>query len=190
MPDQITSEDLFARAAELNGSFKSAVADVQGQVWTEEWQVADYGDMPTDCGADDTFRFSMSRHLPAVSGEGWRFPADPAVMRDELAQWMEANGYRDVTGLSYTGDVDTLTLTARNVDAGIAEITVQYHPGEVQDGIDVSAKSVCADGDVDDLAEVIFPGIYEDAFLEWTYPETERPDDTPIFGFTEDGQPR
>jgi hypothetical protein len=60
----------------------------------------------------------------------------------------------------------------------------------VQDGISLSAASVCEAGDVDALAEAIYPGLYEDSSREWPLPETERPDATPIFGFTDDGQPR
>ena len=186
MPDE-TTEDLFARAQEANATFKSSVADVQKELWTDEWRVVLYGDMPSRCGSDE-FQFHMDRRVP-VEG-GWRFPADPATMRDDLAEWMESQGYSDITGLSYTDGIDTLTLSARNVDAGIDEIIVQFHPGEVQDGIDISATSVCWPGDVDAVAEAIYPGLYEDASREWPLPRTERPDAEPVFGFTEDGEPR
>lgn len=187
MPTDTSSPAVFESAKEANTAFKAAVADVQRELWTEEWRVGVYGDMPSACGAD-RYRFELSRDLPVE--DGWRFPADPATMREDLASWMESNGYTDVTGLSYEGDVDTLTLTARNVDAGIDELTVQFHPGEVQDGISLSATSVCEPGDVDALSEEIYPGLYEDSSREWPLPETERPDATPVFGFTADGEPR
>lgn len=187
MPTSTSDDELFTRAQAVNAAFKSSVAEVQRELWVDEWRVGAYGDMPAACGSDE-FRFEMSRDLPVA--DGWRFPSEPGAMRDDLAGWMESNGYTDITGLSYTDDVDTLTLTARNVDAGIDEITVQFHPGEVQDGISLSAASVCEAGDVDALAEAIYPGLYEDSSREWPLPETERPDATPIFGFTEDGQPR
>lgn len=189
MPDETTDEELFTRAAELNASFRAAVADVQRQLWTEEWGVFEYGDAPSDCG-DDRFRFDMGRYAPAAA-QPWRFAKDPATMREELARWMEEHGYTDIEGLDYDAGVDTLTLTARNVDAGIDEISVQFHPGESHDGIEVRAKSVCRDGDHHAVINVVFPGVLEEPFRDWpARPEAEAPDDEPIFGTTEDGNPR
>jgi hypothetical protein len=182
-----TDEEVFDSAREVNSTFKETVAGVQEQLWSEEWRVeGGYGDFPDEC--PDGYSFRMTRYLPVA--EGWRFGAEPARLRDDLAAWMEDNGFTDVTGLSYTDDVDTLTLTARNTAGLVDEITVQFHPGEVQDGISLSATSTCTRGDARRLVELTRPGFYSDAFSQWPTPATERPDATPVFGFTEDGQPR
>lgn len=190
MPGETTaSGSLFDSARTTNLAFKSEVSAVQEQLWADDWEVVQYGDTPEACG-DDSYSFSLRRDLPLPDATGWRLPEEPSAMRDRLARWLEDAGYSDVTGLSYTDGVDELTLTARNENAGIAELTIQFHPGDVQDGISLTATGTCHPGSARDLTAELFPGFYENSSLEWPPPATERPDATPIFGYDEDGNPR
>ena len=115
----------------------------------------------------------LSTACPPFGGQGFSAPLS-ALFHDARRPRGVAgsNDYTDVAGLSYEGGVDTLTLTARYAEAGIDEVTVKFFPGEVQDGISLST-SVFEPGDVDELSEAIYPGLYDGSFREWPRPELE-----------------
>lgn len=179
-----SNDALYESAREVNITFKEAVGAVQAQIDDGEWDSSHYGDVPVDC--DDGYGFDMSR----VTRPDWRLSDDAETTARELGEWLGTNGWSDVQLKTFPGEIGNVIVQARNVDAHVARLDVDIHPGTAGDSVTVRATSTCQDGDPDDLMAVLTPGWPTDAVDHEPRPETERPDATPIFGFTEDGQPR
>lgn len=183
--EQMPSDDeLYANAREVNLAFKSAVGAVQAQIVDDEWRVGEYGDAPVDC--DGGYGFEMSRLVP----EDWRLTTDAETAARDLGEWLGTNGWTDVQVKTYSGDIGDVVVQARNDDAHVARLDVDIKAGTVADSVIVRAASTCQDGDPDQLMDILYPGGTSDPVETEPLPETERPDATPIFGFTEDGEPR
>lgn len=178
--NSVSDEELYERAREQNVAFKEAVASVQELVHTGEWKVYTYGATPTGC--DGGYRFEMSRALPLPA-----LPpdTDARALADEIAAEMDADGWSDVVVHTYSEGIDHVIVQASH--EYVERIDVDINPGKVATGVLIRAESACFEGDLDALRPILNPqwprGYHE-------YPTLETPDATPVFGFTEDGQPR
>lgn len=177
-------DDLFERAREANATFKAAVSAVQAEISDDAWGVVQYGDVPRECG--DGYAFRVQRTTP----DGWRLSADAHTSAQSLGEWLGTHGWSDVQVRTYEGDVDNVVLQARKPDSGVDRLDVDFNPGTASDSVIVRADSTCQDGDPNELMAQLYPGWPTDANAGGELPETERPDATPIFGFTKDGSPR
>lgn len=176
----VSDEELYERAREQNAAFKEAVASVQELVHTGEWEVYTYGATPTAC--DGGYKFEMSRALPPPA-----LPpdTDARARADEIAAAMDADGWSDVVVRTYSEGIGHVIVQASH--EYVERIDVDINPGEAATGVLIRAESACFEGDLDALRPILNPqwprGDHE-------YPTRETPDATPVFGFTEDGQPR
>lgn len=181
----VNPDGLLDAAREVNTSFKAAVGGVQAQLLDDAWEVGEYGDIPSSCGSDG-YLFRMDRTTP----KDWRIGAEPLDAANALGEWMGGHGWTDVAVRTFEGDVDDVALKARNEAAHVGEITVDFQPGDLMDFVTVRAESTCEPGDPLALTAALVPGWPSSPPSGIARPAAERPDATPIFGFTEDGQPR
>ncbi|MFJ2367750.1 hypothetical protein [Microbacterium sp. NPDC087665] len=182
----MTGEELFDRAREVNFTYKAAVADVQLQLFDGEWTLEGYGDSSDQCG-DDGYMFRLGRSTPFE----WRFEGTPAEAGERIAAWLDENGWSDIKTRTYSGDVDSVLVEAEKPESHVALLTIDFNPGERSDMITINADSTCEPGDWLDLIDSVMPGIStgEDAPIQDDR-TTERPTDTPSFGYNDDGTPR
>lgn len=184
---QMTDEEQYDSAREVNFAFKDAVAQLQLQVFDGEWDVTgNYGQEPDGCGgAEDTdsYRFWMGRFTP----QGWRLDRAPAELADEVAAWMEDDGWTDVKLRTYSGDITNVVVEAKKPDAHVGLVVVDIKPGESFDTVSVRADSTCEPGNWMVIGEQMDgPAPKTDT----TLPATEHPTDPPAFGRTDEGEPR
>ncbi len=157
--------------------FVSAVADVQAVIHDDAWTTTDYGDAPESCTLT-SYQFSMRRDAPSVDVATWRIPGGPVAMSEQVVEHLGASGWKDVrAGASGAA----MSVTAAKPDAGVRSITVLLHPGEVTDTVDVTAESVCFDGDAERINDELFGGSIE--IDRSRYPASEKPGDPPQFGY-------
>ena len=183
--DEVPNEALFAEAKTVNHTFKAAVADVQLRVLDDSWIVNSYGDLPSDCNNDAGYTFYLDRTTP----DGWRIGGPAIDAAKDLGAWMGTNGWADVALRTYSEGIESVVITASNPDAFVEEIVIDITPGELMDTAVVTADSTCEPGSQNQLIEALIPGFPLHEIGKTQRPETEHPNDTPIFGFNEDGTP-
>lgn len=183
--DNVTAnDDVYDSARELNLAFKGAVAEVQGRISDGDWRIGEYGDVPVECG--DGYGFSMSRQVPV----DYRITNDAESAATDLGEWLGSNGWVDISRRTYGEGIGNVLLEARNPDANVALLTVDFQKGEAADAASIRADSTCAEGNPNDLMRELYPGFPTDTVEIDPLPTEEPPDATPVFGFTEDGSPR
>lgn len=177
--DTSASEADFAEARAANLAYKSAVADVQRQIYTGEWRVGEYGDIPEVC-ADDGHQFFLRRKLPS---EFSFHDQGPRAMQ-ELRSWMVDNGWQLEPAPSYGPGIDNIVIVAKKPEAGVARLDVDLFPGFAAeltaDVLELRAASTCEPGDAAALLEQLrgpLRAVPEDTGI----PDLERPDATPLF---------
>lgn len=182
---QMTDDDTFEQAWQLNSTFKAAVADVQVQILDAPWQVDLYGSGPESCeGKPDHHRYQMVRTTPA----DWRIGADPLTAAKGIAAWLEDNGWEQVHIRTYTDSVDDVLIEARNTEANVDLLTVDYSPGEAFDGVDITAWSTCAPGRGYDIWRMQMPlGDPHSAVERAELPTVESPAAPQSFGWDDTG---
>ena len=181
----MTEEELFEQAREVNFAYKAPVADVQVSVFDGEWQIWDYGDAPKKCGGDQ-YKYAMTRTTP----EGWRLDSTPLELAEEIAAWLDENGWSDIKTRGYSGEIADVVVEAEYPEKYVDLLVVDISPGKVFDSVTVSATSTCQPGDAHDVFELV----YADGDLEGSpveqFPELEHPQAEMSFGYTEDGKRR
>lgn len=179
------NDALYDDARGFNTAFKESVAEVQARVLDTEWKVSEYGNVPVDCA--EGYGFRMTRTTP--SPEGWRLPAGIDQTAREIGEWLGTNGWSDVQLKTFEEGLGHVIVQARNEEAGVDRLDVDLATGDVADAVIVRADSTCHDGDPNTLMEELYPG-WPTEQVDGELPTTERPDATPVFGFTAEGQPR
>lgn len=181
----VDPQDLYDEAKAVNTTFKEAVGAVQLQVFDGEWTVEQYGDIPRGCGSEG-YEFRLGRATP----DGWRLAAEPLDAAKSLGAWMDGEGWEDVSVKTFDGEIEDVTLVAARTEAHVSEIVVDFTPGELFDNVTVRATSTCEPGSWADLLQELVPGAPSEPPPGISRPSAERPDATPLFGFTADGTPR
>jgi hypothetical protein len=185
--DPMTDEELFEQAREVNFAYKEAVAGVQLEILNADWQISAYGDAPWACPGDPSaYEFDLTRRTP----EGWRLGSTPLELAEEIAAWLDENGWTDIKTRGYSGEIADVVVEAEYPEKHVDLLIVDISPGEVFDSVTVSATSTCQSGDAHDVFELV----YADGDLEGSpaeqFPELEHPHAEMSFGFTEDGKRR
>ncbi|WP_106815268.1 hypothetical protein [Microbacterium timonense] len=178
-----TGDQLYAQAREANLLFKQSVATVLLHIEDGDWQVQEYGDMPVTC--DGGYSFSMHR----TTFEGWTLDADASTTGRRLAEWLRSRGWntRDVA----TGADGAVVVEASDRAVGVATLTIDIRDGEASaDAVGVGATSTCYDGDPGALAAILYPRSGDRPREHEPLPVVEAAGARPVFGFTEDGEPR
>ena len=183
--DGVPDEALFAEAKSVNLTFKQAVAEVQLRVLDDAWSIEGYGDLPTDCNDGRGYSFDLRRLTP----DGWRIGGTPLDAAKKLGAWMGTNGWSDVSLRTYDNDIANVVITANRPDAHVGKILVDFLPGKIMDSVMITADSTCEPGSWRNLIRSLIPGFPTEDADSQEWPETEHPNDTPIFGFNEDGTP-
>ena len=183
----ISDEEMFERAREVNFAYKEAVAGVQLEILDADWQISAYGDSPWDCPGDASgYEFDLTRRTP----EGWRLDGAPMELAEEVAAWLDENGWTDIQTRGYSGEIADVVVEAKYPEEHVDLLVVDISPGEVFDSVTISATSTCQPGDAHDVFELV----YADGDLEGSpveqFPELEHPQAEMSFGFTEDGKRR
>ncbi|MDF2666581.1 MAG: UDP-N-acetylmuramate dehydrogenase [Microbacterium sp.] len=179
-----TSEQSFAEAKAVNLAFKTAVADVQKQIFDGEWRVGEYGDVPDAC--DQGYEFFLRRKLP----EGFSFNEQGPQRMEELRTWMSDNGWQVDPAPSYGPGIDNIVIVASKPDAKVARLDVDLLPGTAAQGtvdvLEVRATSTCEPGDAAALLEQL-RGPLKAVPDETGIPDLESPDATPLFERSTEG---
>lgn len=183
--EQMTDDEILARARDVNLKFKTALANVQMQVLDGEWKVNDYGGSPWDCGSDGyTFTFKR-RTLP-----DWKLNEPTRDAADRLATWLDDNGWENITTQGYSGDVTNIVIQAKKPDAYVDRLMIDISPDpETYDIATITAETNCFATDAHRLDALLEPGDIEIEDLE-KIPITEHPTAKPSFGYTPDGERR
>jgi len=165
-----------ARAANL--AYKSAVAEVQKQLFDGEWRVWEYGDIPERC--EDGYEFFLRRKLP----EGFSFDGEGPQRMADLRAWMTGNGWQVAPSPSYGEGIDNMVIMAGKPEAKVSRLDVDFLPGSAAEGtvdvLELRATSTCEPGDAAALLEQLhgpFRAVPEDTGI----PNLESPDATPLF---------
>lgn len=182
----VSGDELFERARSVYLDYRSAVAEVQVEIFDGEWVIDDYGDSPDACGADG-YAFSFGRSTP----EGWKIDGTPSEAADRLAEWLDENGWSEITKRTYSDGIADVVVEAERPDAHVGHLTVDISPGELYDSTTIYVDSTCEPGDSQELAELLRPGVLTGTSAESNGDRTaERPGDEPSFGRNDDGTPR
>ncbi|MFF2486620.1 hypothetical protein ACFVSU_09490 [Microbacterium sp. NPDC058062] len=176
-------DELYASARQANLLFKEAVAALLVHVSDGTWQVQEYGDIPVDCR--DGYAFSLHR----TTYEGWTTDADAPTTADRLGEWLIARGWTTRPPAQHAdGEV---VVEASDPSLDVATLTIEIRGGAGRaDAIGVGATSTCFDGDPAELTAILYPGWPDHPVAHEPLPVGELAGATPIFGFTEDGEPR
>lgn len=177
------SDGLYETARQANLLFKAAVATVQLHLYDGDWQVQEYGDLPVGC--DGGYGFTMGRTTP----EGWTLSADATTTGHRLARWLTDHGWKAQDAATQAdGDV---AVEASGRAVGVAGLVIEIRDGEASaDAISVHAESSCHAGDPAELTAILYPGSPGDPGSHAALPAAEPAGAVPVFGFTEDGEPR
>lgn len=176
-------DELYAAARQANLLFKEAVATVLVHLSDGTWQVQEYGDLPLDC--DGGYAFSLHR----TTFEGFTLEADAPTTATAVAGWLAARGWS--TRQPVTTAEGEAVVVASDPAAGVASLVVEIRDGEATtDAIGVGATTRCHDGDRAELTAILYPGSPDHPVEHEPLPAGEPAGATPIFGFTEDGEPR
>lgn len=177
----MTDEELFEHARVVNFAYKAPVAKVQLSILDGDWEIWDYGDAPKNC-SDNEYKFGMSRTTP----EGWRLDRTPMELAEEVAAWLDENGWTDIKTRGYSGEIADVVVEAEYPEKHVDLLVVDISPGELFDSVTVSATSTCEPGDAHTISTMRRPGEGEREKL----PASEHPAAPPSFGHTEDGKRR
>ncbi len=178
-PQATPSEEIsFAAAKEQNLAFKETVAEVQKQIFTGEWRVAEYGDVPERC--DEGYEFFLRRNLP----EGFSFNGEGPQRMADLRAWMTESGWQVAPSPTYGEGIDNIVIVAGKPEAKVSRLDVDFIPGSAADGtvdvLELRATSTCEPGDAAALLEQLrgpLQAVPEDTGI----PDLESPDATPLF---------
>ncbi|MFF7291236.1 hypothetical protein ACFY9N_01750 [Microbacterium sp. NPDC008134] len=182
----MTEEELFEQAREVNFAYKAPVADVQVSVFDGEWQIWDYGDAPKKCGGDQ-YKYAMTRTTP----EGWRLDSTPLELAEDVAAWLDENGWSDIKTRGYSGEIADVVVEAEYPEKYVDLLIVDISPGEVFDAVTVSATSMCQPGSWRELVREQVPGFADNDPIELHDDrKAEQPTAPLSFGFNDDGTPR
>jgi len=182
-----SADAVYTSGRQHNLLFRQTVATVLLHLYDGDWQVQEYGDVPVDC--DEGYGFELGRTTP----EGWTLDgdahADAPTLGHRVARWLTDRGW---TARDAAADADGTVEVHASVEAfGIETLTIEIRDGEASaDAIGVRATTVCFAGDPDELMAALYPGWPDDPVDHDPLPVSEPPGAVPVFGFTEDGQPR
>ncbi|MFF7291238.1 hypothetical protein ACFY9N_01760 [Microbacterium sp. NPDC008134] len=184
----MTDEELFEQAREVNFAYKHAVAAVQLEILDAGWQISAYGDAPWACPGDASrYEFDLTRRTP----EGWRLDGTPLELAEDVAAWLDENGWSDIKTRGYSGEIADVVVEAEYPEKYVDLLIVDISPGEVFDAVTVSATSTCEPGDYLDIVRDQVPGFADNDPIELhDERKTEHPTVPLSFGFNDDGTPR
>lgn len=177
-PVSPSDEVSFAEARERNLAFKATVAEVQRHIYTGEWRVAEYGDVPDRC--DEGYEFFLRRNLR----EGFSFDGEGPRRLADLRAWMTDNGWQVAPSPTYGEEIDNIVIVAGKPDAEVSRLDVDMILGSAADGtvdvLELRATSTCEPGDAADLLDQLrgpLTAVPHDTGI----PDLESPDATPLF---------
>lgn len=179
-----SGDELFDQARSVYLDYRSAVAEVQVEIFDGEWVIDEYGDSPDACGADG-YAFSFGRSTP----EGWKIDGTPSEAADRLAMWLDENGWSEITKRTYDDGIADVVVEAERPDAHVGHLTVDISPGELYDSTTIYLGSTCEPGDWKTINDFRRPGDPSPTEIEED-PTAEHPMAEPSFGRTEDGKRR
>ncbi|WP_341941035.1 hypothetical protein [Microbacterium sp. LWH10-1.2] len=177
-----TGKELFTQAQTVNATAKHAVAELQLYLFDGDWDIGTYGEIPESCGADG-YRFKFTRSAIGNYDAPWRLPQGSVeAQAEDITAWLEDHGWTGIVFRSYTGGVTDVTITTRKPDAHIDDLLITIGPGEATDSINLRTTTTCEPGNVDTLADLMFPG----GLSDYTSPLSEHPSAEPFFGMAPD----
>lgn len=183
-PPATTGEELFDQARAVYLDYRSAVAEAQLEIFDGEWLVDKYGDSPDECGAAG-YEFSFGRSTPPE----WKIDGTPAEAARRLADWLNDNGWSEITTRTYSEGIADVVVEAEKPDSHVGHITVDISPGEFYDITTIYLDSTCEPGDWAVIYDLQNPGDPNWRDIE-PHARTEHPLADSSFGYTQEGRPR
>jgi hypothetical protein len=181
--EQMTNEELLDQARDVNFTFKTALGDVQMQVFDGDWEVTDYGG--SSWGCESGFAFSFRRDtLPQ-----WKLNEPTREAAQRIATWLDDNGWQNIKTQGYSGDIANIVIHAEKPEAYVDRLMIDISPDpDTYDIATISADSTCEPGDLERLDAIRRPGLHTEAEHLEDVPSTEHPTAKPSFGYTPDGK--
>jgi len=183
--EQMTDEEVLEQAHDVNFAFKSALADVQMQVFDGDWKIYAYGAETWECDNNGyEFRFQRAT-LPQ-----WKLNEPTRDAAERIATWLDDNGWEAIKTQGYSGDIANIVIHAAKPDSFVARLTIDISPDpDTYDIATITADSTCQPVDIDLMRDLRNPAGIEVDDLE-KVPSTEHPTAKPSFGYTPDGKRR
>lgn len=168
--------DLYWQARDVNLTMKQEIADLQLHIFDGEWSASEYGEIPSECGANG-YRFSMRRTAPY--DDGWRLPQETTQAKAEaLVAWLDEHDWSGIIFRSYTGGVTSVTIEAQKPEAYVDDLLINLTTGVANDVLSLRVTGTCEPGDKWELRDLMYP----DGLGDYEEHPTEHPTTEPKFG--------